>query len=278
MGARQTLPSVCPLDCPDRCALDVVVEDGRVVEIDGSRRSPLTAGYICAKVRRFGERVDSKERVLHPMRRTGPKGSGAYERISWDEAIATVAGRLASIARESGPEAILPYHYDGSNGLLTAHGMDERFWNRLGASQLGRTFCAANTGAGWSAVLGDLPGSDPQEAEHADAIVLWGVNPSVSGIHLVPPVRRAKKRGAYLVVVDPRRTPLARDADLHLPILPATDVVVALSAISVLAREGLADTKFLARWARGWPELQAAAKPWTPERAGELAGIPSDSI
>ncbi|MBI3843719.1 MAG: molybdopterin-dependent oxidoreductase [Planctomycetes bacterium] len=278
MPTRVTLPSVCPLDCPDRCSLDVTVEGDRVVKIDGSTRSPLTDGYICAKVRRFDRRLDSSERILHPMRRTGRKGSGAFERISWDEALQLVASTFRAIVSRSGPEAILPYTYGGSNGFLTSHAMDVRFWNRLGASQLARTLCAANTAAAWRAVFDDLPSAEPAALEHSDAIVLWGVNPSASGIHLVPIVRRAKAKGAFLAVVDPRRTPLAREADLHLPIMPGTDVAVALAMIGVAADERLVDEAFIARFTRGWPELRAAAAEFSPERAAALAHVDPDAI
>ena len=193
--SMETLPSVCPLDCPDRCALDVTVEGGRLVKIDGSDRSEYTDGYICAKVRRFDRRVYSPERVLHPMKRIGPKGSGRFERISWPEAIRTIADRFSELIRTLGPESILPFHYDGSNGLISSGAMDERFWNRLGASQLARTFCAANTGAAWSAVFGDMAGADPIDLRHSDAILLWGFNPSASGIHLIPWVREAQAAG-----------------------------------------------------------------------------------
>lgn len=273
-----TKPTVCPLDCPDRCALDVTVEDDGVLKIDGSHRLPITAGYICAKVRGFGKRLDSPLRVLHPMKRVGPKGSGEWVRVSWDEALDEVAARFQAIEAVHGPEAILPYAYSGSNGLLTSHGMDERFWNRLGASKLARTLCAANTGAGWTQVLGDLPGADPLEVTQADAIVLWGVNPSASGIHLVPPIREAQARGAFLIVVDPRRTPLAKDADLHLPVHPGADVALALSMCGVLLEEGLHDREFVARHARGLESLRAASREWSPERAGDLARVESEAI
>jgi len=268
----ETLPSVCPLDCPDRCALDVTVDAGKIVKIDGSTRSELTDGYICAKVRRFDRRVTSPRRILHPMKRTGPKGSGGYERISWEEAVATIAKRFAALP----PEAILPFHYDGSNGLLTSGSMDARFWNRLGASQLARTFCAANTGAGWSAVFGDLPGSDPLDVRESDSIVLWGVNPSVSGIHLIPLVREAKKRGAFLAVIDPCRTPLAREADLHLPVLPGTDVVAALAMIRVAHEENLVDRDFVASTTRGWDALLGSTP--TIEEASRISGCSAEAI
>src|SRR5689334_13207803 len=148
----QVLPSVCPLDCPDRCALDVTVDNGRVVKIDGSDRSDYTSGYICSKVRHFTERQYSPDRVLHPMKRVGAKGERQFEAISWDEALRLIADRFTNIANTAGPEAILPYHYDGSNGLISSLSMDERLWNRIGTSQLARTLCAANTSAAWATV------------------------------------------------------------------------------------------------------------------------------
>ena len=272
----KVVPSVCPLDCPDRCALDVQVEDGRVVKIDGSERSERTAGYICAKVRHFHDRTYHPARILHPMKRVGPKGSGRFERISWDAAIDQIGGRFRELSASPGPESILPFHYDGSNGLLTSGSMDARFWNRLGASQLAKTFCAANTGAAWSAVFGDLPGSDPMDLRHSDAVVLWGVNPSVSGIHLVPLVREATKAGAFLAVVDPVRTPLAREADLHLPLVPGTDVAVALAMIRSAHEEGGIDRAFIDRHTRGLDALLGSAP--TAEEAGRLSGVPADQI
>jgi anaerobic selenocysteine-containing dehydrogenase len=272
----ETKPSVCPLDCPDRCALDVDVDGGRAVRIDGSERSELTAGFICAKVRAFGDRVGSPRRILHPMRRSGPKGSGRYERISWDEAIALVAGRFADLARDPGPESILPFHYDGSNGILSAGAQDARLWNRLGASELARTFCAANANAGWAAVFGDMPGSDPLDVRESDAIVLWGVNPSVSGIHLVPLVRRARKAGAFLAVVDPVRTPLARESDLHLPVQPGADTALALGMIRVAHDEGLVDRDFVRERTRGWDALLAATP--SAAEAAATAGVSLDAL
>ncbi len=272
----QTLPSVCPLDCPDRCSLDVSVEHGRVRKIDGSDRYDLTAGFICAKVRDFNERVTSPLRLLHPMKRTGPKGSGAYARISWDEAIRTIADRFAALSKDPGPASILPFHYDGSNGLLTSGAMDARLWHRLGAGKLDRTFCAANAGAAWSSVFGDMPGADPIDVRHSDCVVIWGMNPSASGIHLIPPVREAVKAGAWLAVVDPWRTPLAGEADLHLPVLPGTDVLLALAMIRVAHDEGLVDRDFIAKHTRGYETLLAAAP--GPEEVAALTGIPADAI
>ncbi len=272
----QVHPSACPLDCPDRCALDVTVDNGRVVKIDGSSRSDYTNGYICSKVRHFTQREYSPERVLHPMRRTGAKGSGKFEIISWSEALQQIAKRFAELADSVGPESILPFHYDGSNGLISSLGMDERLWNRIGTSQLARTFCAANTGAAWSSVFGDLAGCDPMDIRESDAVVLWGVNPSVTGIHMVPWVREARAKGAFIAVVDPRRTPLARDADLHLPVLPGTDVAVAMAMIRVACEENLTDRDFIGRWTRGADALLKAT--CTAEEAAVLSGVPAERI
>ena len=210
------------------------------------------------------------------MRRVGAKGSGRFEPVAWEEAIHLIADTFKSITKAVGPEAILPFHYDGSNGLITSGAMDERFWNRLGASQIIKTYCAANTGAAWSTVFGNLPGCDPLDVRESDAIVLWGVNPSVSGIHLVPWVREAKAKGAFLSVVDPRQTPLARDADLHLRVLPGTDVLVAMAMIRVAHEEGLIDRAFVEQSTRGFDSLLRAA--CTPEEAATVSGVPADAI
>jgi anaerobic selenocysteine-containing dehydrogenase len=210
------------------------------------------------------------------MKRTGAKGSRNFERISWDEAIRLIADKFTVLANTVGAEAILPFHYDGSNGLISSLAMDERFWNRLGASHLARTFCAANTAAAWASVFGDLPGCDPMDIRESDAVVLWGVNPSVTGIHMVPWVREAKAKGAFVAVIDPRRTPLAREANLHLRVVPGTDVVLALAMIRVAFEENLIDRQFVDRWTRGADSLLHAAP--TPEAAAALSGVSSELI
>jgi anaerobic selenocysteine-containing dehydrogenase len=252
--------------------LHVTVDNGRVTKIDGSTLSEYTDGYICAKVRGFTKRQYSADRILHPMKRIGPKGSGTFERTSWDDALRLIADRFRSLP----PEGVLPFHYDGSNGLLTSGGMDDRFWNRLGASQLGKTFCAANTGAAWTSVFGDMAGADPMDVRHSDAVVLWGVNPSVSGIHLIPWVREAREKGAFLAVIDPRRTPLAREADLHLPVLPGTDVTLAMAMIRIAHEENLIDRAFVATWTKGYESLIGACP--TVEEASTLTGVSAEMI
>lgn len=270
---QSTVETACPLDCPDSCSLAVRVERGRVVAIDGSRANPVTQGFICAKVRGFAGRVYGPDRLLHPMRRNGPKGRGAFTRISWDEALGTVAERLARVREEHGGEAILPFYYGGSNGLLTQGTADADFFAALGASRLARTVCAAPTGVAATALYGKMTGVAYEDFVHARLIVVWGANPSASGIHLVPFIKEARKRGAKLVVIDPRRTSLAKGADLHLKLRPGTDLVVALAMHRHLFEDGHADHAFLATHAVGVDELRAAAAPWTFERAAQEAGV-----
>jgi anaerobic selenocysteine-containing dehydrogenase len=272
------LSSACPLDCPDACSLDVQVEDGRVVKVDGSRRNPMTEGYICAKVRRMPELLYGEGRLLYPAVRRGPKGAGLFERISWDEALDLVAAKMREARERWGGEAILPFCYGGSNGMLTHEAVDNRLFYRLGASRLARTVCAAPSGRAATGLYGKMPGVALPDYVHARLIVLWGVNPSASGIHLVPILQEAQERGARLVVVDPRRTPLAKKADLHLAPRPGGDLALALAVIRWLFEEGKADLAFLAGHTTGAEELRRRAEPWTFERAAESSGVPAAEI
>jgi len=270
--------TVCPLDCPDSCSLDVTVQDGRVAAIDGSSLNPVTGGYICAKVRRFPERLYGPDRLLYPAVRKGPKGLASFERVPWDEPLSLVAERMLETRRQWGGESILPYSYGGSNGLLTQDTSDATLFRRLGASRLARTVCAAATGAANMAMYGKMPSITYQDFPEARLIVLWGVNPSASGIHLVPYIREAQRRGAVLIVVDPRTTPLARQADIHLAVRPGTDLPVALSLHRFLFEEGHADEVFLKEHARGAEELREKARGWTFERAAAEADVPVDAL
>jgi anaerobic selenocysteine-containing dehydrogenase len=269
--------TACPLDCPDSCTLEVTVENGRIQDIDGGDVNPATRRFICAKVRRFAERVYGKDRLLYPAIRQGTKGAGTFARVPWDEALDLIARRMSEIKTEHGGEAILPFSYGGSNGLLTQDTNDAELWRRFGTSRLARTVCAAPTGAANQALYGKMAGVVYQDYPQAQLIVLWGVNPAASGIHLIPFVKEAQAAGAQLVVVDPRRTTLAKKADLHLSVRPGTDLAVALAIHRVLFEEGRADLAFLAERATGVERLRAAAAPWTIERAAREAEIdPAD--
>lgn len=276
--------TTCVMDCPDTCALEIEVRPGeggappQVVSIGGAAEHPTTRGYICGKVARYHERLDHPDRLLHPMRRVGAKGDGRFERISWEDAIELVAGRLAEIRDRSGGEAILPFHYGGSNGLLADGLVDDLLWARLGASKLEKTICAAPTTEVARAMYGRIPGVAYEDYPEARAIVLWGVSPKTSGVHLVPFLHAAKKRGAFLAVVDPRRTFNDGEADLHLPILPGSDLPVALAMARRWERAGLLDRPFLDRWADGLDPLLAAADGWPLDRAAAVAGVEADAI
>jgi anaerobic selenocysteine-containing dehydrogenase len=270
---RSTVQTACPLDCPDSCSLSVTVERGKLIKIDGNTAARSTEGYICGKVRGFDRRVYHAERILHPAVRSGPKGAGLFTRVAWNEALDLIADRMREARDRFGAASVLPYHYGGSNGVMTNDFTDARFFRRFGASGLARTLCAAPTGAAATAMYGRMAGVAYEDYAAARLIVVWGCNPSASGIHLVPHIKRAQKHGARLVVIDPRRTPLARIADLHLAPRPGTDLPVALALIRELFARGWADQDFLAQHATGAEALRAAAEPWAIDRAAGEAQI-----
>jgi anaerobic selenocysteine-containing dehydrogenase len=275
---EHTVDTVCPLDCPDSCSLEVTVQDGRVTSIDGSHLNPVTRGYICAKVRRFPERLYGPDRLLYPAIRKGPKGFATFERVSWEDALALVAKRLLEARDQWGGESILPYSYGGSNGLLTQDTGDATLFRRLGASRLARTVCAAPTGAANMAMYGKMPSVTYEDFLDARLIIVWGANPSASGIHLVPYIREAQRRGTVLVVIDPRTTPLARQADVHLAVRPGTDLPVALAIHRYLFEEGHADQAFLAAHTTGAERLRERAGAWTFDRAATESGVDASAI
>ena len=277
-GPSSVVETACPLDCPDACSLAVTVQRGRIVAIDGSHKNPVTGGYICAKVRRFGERVYGDDRLRHPAVRIGAKGQGKFKRVSWNEALELIVARMRRAKAEAGGASILPFSYGGSNGLLTQDNLDAQLWRRFGTSRLARTVCAAPTGAANQALYGKMPSVTYQDYPNAALIVLWGVNPSASGIHLVPYIREAQKRGTKLVVVDPRTTTLARLADIHLPVKPGTDVAVALAVHRHLFESDGANQAFLDAHTTGADRLRERAAPWTMERAAEEASVDPSAL
>jgi anaerobic selenocysteine-containing dehydrogenase len=270
--------TACPLDCPDSCSLDVTLDEGRIVAIDGGDRNPATQGYICAKVRRFGDRVYGADRLLKPGIRTGAKGNGAFRWVEWDEAMERVAAAMVEARERFGAESVLPFYYGGSNGLLTQDTVDARLFRRFGASRLARTLCASTSGAANQAMYGKMPSVTYADYAHARLIVVWGANPSASGIHLVPHILEAQRAGATLVVLDPRSTPLARKADLHVALRPGTDLVVALAVHRHLFERGAADLAFLAAHTNGSSQLRERAREWTFERAAAEAGVPETDL
>ncbi len=273
-----TVETACPLDCPDACTLSVTLKGGRITAIEGGTTNPVTNGYICAKVRRFDRRIYGEDRLHFPAMRVGPKGEGRFRRVSWNDALDLIAARLTAIRTESGGEAILPLSYGGSNGFLTHDAADATFFRRLGAARLARTVCAAPTGVANDTLYGKMPSVTYQDYPDAKLILIWGANPSTSGIHLMPYLKEARDRGATIVVVDPRATTVARQADIHMMLKPGTDVAVALALHRHLFESGAADDAFLAAHSTGAARLRERAQAWTFARAAEVSGVPAAQI
>ncbi len=274
----ESLTTTCPLDCPDACKLVVTVQDKRVVKIDGAKDEAHTDGYICGKVRNYANHVYSNLRLQTPLRRSGDKGSGQFLPISWDEALSNIVERIRLDCDRYGAESILPLCYGGSNGKLTQDALDARFFYRLGASRLERAVCAAPSGAAYLALYGKMPGVSCMDYDDSKLVVVWGNNPHASGIHQVPHIQNAQQRGAQLVVIDPRKTPLASRADQHLPIYPGSDLVVALAMIRWLVRQGFADRDFIERHTNGFDRLLECTDEWTIPRAATVARVPESSL
>src|SRR5712692_9628342 len=274
------LRSVCPLDCPDTCSLTVTVEAERIVSIRGSHANPYTAGVLCAKVpAAYPAFVHGERRIRTPLRRTGPRGEPRFERISWPEALDTIHARFTAIIAAHGPQAILPLNYAGPHGSLAGGSMDLRFFHRLGASLLERgPLCGGIRTEAWVGTYGAAPGMRPEQAEHARLIVAWGNNVTWSNLHLMPVINRARKRGAKLVVVDPRRTPVARQADLHVALRPGTDVVLAWALAAELERRGALDREFIARHVEGFEEYMTLARRWSVAEAARVCGVPESHV
>lgn len=256
----------------------VTVENGRVVKVDGDPDHPVTRGFLCVKTSHYAERVYSPDRVLYPLRRVGAKGEGRFQRISWDEAVGLVAERLRQVVTEHGGEAVLPYSYCGTMGLLGYGSMDRRFFHRLGASQLGRTICSAAGSVAMDATVGARVGPDPEDMVNARLIILWGVNAVATNIHQVPILQEARRRGATLVCIDPYRNATARLADWHLQPRPGTDGALALALAHVIFAEGLQDQAYLKQYTIGADEYRLRAADWPPERAEAVTGVPAADL
>lgn len=268
-----THDTFCTLDCPDTCGLRVTVDDGRVTKIQASDALVFTAGFICEKVGSFAEQVDCAERVRVPRIRVGAKGAGEFRDASWDEVLDLIADRLMDTQREHGGEAIMPLCYGGSNGALTQDSHDALLFRGLGATRVERTICAVPTTLAAKHMYGLMRGVSFEHYEQAELIVLWGVNPQATGIHLVPIIKRARKRGAKLVVIDPRRTALARQADLHLQVRPGSDLGLALGVARALFEGGHTDEEFLREHVSEVDAFRERAACWTPELVLQETGI-----
>ncbi|MFN8473623.1 MAG: molybdopterin oxidoreductase family protein [Anaerolineae bacterium] len=271
--------AVCPHDCPDTCGMKVTVREGRAVKIEGDPTHPTTRGFLCGKVgQHYLDMIYSPRRVLTPRRRVGPKGSGLFEDITWDEAIAEIVERFQGIIAAHGAEAILPYSYSGTLGLLNEGSMDRRFFHRLGASQLERTICSEAGFTAWKYTYGASLGTDPEAFAHAKLILVWGSNPATSNTHLMPFITAARKAGARLIVIDPRQTRTARLADWHIAPRPGTDAALALALMNIIITENRHDQAWLDEHAVGFDALKARAAEWPVERAAATTGIPAEDI
>ncbi|MGH2613993.1 MAG: molybdopterin-containing oxidoreductase family protein [Thermomicrobiales bacterium] len=280
MGENGTivLRGACPHDCPDTCATLVEVRDGRAVGFRGDPDHPITQGWLCAKVRPYLDRVYSPDRLRYPMRRVGAKGSGEWVGVSWDEAIGEIAERWQGIIAEHGAAAILPYSFSGTLGLLQVGVVNARLWNRMGASGLIRSICGAAAEAAVQMTVGERLAPDPRDVRHSRLVILWGHNPASTAPHFMPFLREAQRAGAYVVVVDPRRTTTARSADEHLRPRPATDGALALGLMHVLFSEDFHDEEWLREHSVGWEDLRQRAMAYTPDRVAAITGIPAEQI
>ena len=277
VDSSRQVRGACPHDCPDTCALVTTVVDGVAVKVQGNPEHAPTDGVLCAKVSRYPERTYHPERLLHPLRRVGPKGSGRFEQVSWDEALGDIARRLSDIAARD-PQAILPYSYCGTMGLVQGEGMAARFFNRLGASLLDRTICASAGAAGLMHTLGGKVGMKVEFFTESRLILIWGSNVITSSVHFWRLAQEAKRRGARLVCIDPRRTETAEKCHEHLQILPGTDAALALALMHELVVNDWLDHDYLERHTLGWDALRERALRWSPERAAAVCGIPAQQI
>ncbi len=281
-SATRIVKGACPHDCPDTCALEYHVADGKLIDVKGSAAHSVTGGVLCTKVAKYPLRTYHPTRIKTPLKRVGAKGDGKLAPISWDEALATIASKFKSITTEHGAEAILPYSYAGNMGILQYASMDRRFFHALGASQLDRTICSSAGAAGLQITLGARLGTDVEAFAHSEVIILWGTNPITSNLHLWSRCQEAKRRGAKLIAIDPYRSLSAEKCHQWLAIKPGTDAALALAMMHVLIRDDsrthALDHEYIAKHTLGFAELKTRVAEWTPERAAAICGIPANEI
>ncbi len=271
--------SVCALDCPDTCSVLVTIDDtGHATKLAGDPTHPFTRGFLCAKVTKYLDRQYHPQRLLYPMRRVGAKGEGRFERISWDTALDEIAERLTQISRAHGSEAVLPYSYAGTMGLLNGSGMDRRFFHRLGASRLDRTICASTGGLAIDRSQGNRLGMRPDHFAQSRLIIAWGANILGTNVHLWPEIVSARRNGAKFYVIDPVKNRTGRLADKHFALNPGSDLALALGLAHIILRDRLQDDDYISRHANGFAELQLLAAEYPPERVAQLTGMPINDI
>ena len=270
--------SVCALDCPDCCSLLLNIQDGKATHLRGNPEHPVTRGFLCGKVARYLDREYSPDRLLYPQKRAGAKGEGKFQRISWDEALDTIAASLRKVSDQYGPEAILPYSYAGTMGLLNGAGMDRRFFHRLGASRLDRTICSAAGSAGLMATLGFRYGTEPEQFRHSKLIIAWGANVLATNVHLWPFIVEARRNGARFYTIDPVRNRTGKLADRHFAIYPGSDLALALGLAHVIIGENLHHADYVAKYTNGFDAFAKLARDYPPERVEQLTGIARQDV
>lgn len=271
-------PSVCSLDCPDQCGLLLHKKDGKIVKVQGDPNHPATKGNICNKVRNMTARLYDPKRLQQPLKRMGPKGSGQFAPISWDEAIDMITSEWKSLIDQHGPECILPYSFYGNMGNLSAEGMDRRFFHRLGASRLERSICNAAGSVGYQYTMGGSFGIDPEETIDTKLFIMWGINAVSTNMHQVTIAQQARKNGAKVVVIDVHKNQTGKWADWFIPILPGTDGALALGIMHILYAENLVDQLFLDTYTVGSDELREHVRQYDPATVSTITGVPIEDL
>ncbi len=278
MMTEKTVFGACPHDCPDTCSMLTTVKDGKAIEVRGNPDHPFTQGGLCVKVNNYQDRTYSSDRVLYPLKRTGAKGSGEFERITWDEALDEIKTRWTGIIDEHGPSAILPYSYLGTEGILNGLNAGDAFFNKLGATVSERTFCDSAAITAFFMTCGPTAAVDPESFVHSKYIILWAINTISNNLHHWPFIAKAQENGAKVVVIDPVATRTAKKADWHLAIRPGTDAALALGMINVIIEEDLVDHDYVEKYTVGYDELKERAANFPAEKVADITGISADDV
>ncbi|MED1468548.1 molybdopterin-dependent oxidoreductase [Bacillus salipaludis] len=279
MNQNRIFKAVCPLDCPDQCGLLLQTENGKIVKVEGDPNHPVTQGHICNKVRNMADRINDEKRLKLPLRRTGRKGEGQFEQITWEEAIQSITARWKNLIQTDGPESILPYSFYGNMGNLSAEGMDRRFFHRLGASQLERSICSSAGSAGYKYTMGGSFGIDPEDTIHSKLFIFWGINAVSTNMHQVAIAQKARKQnGAKIVVIDVHKNQTGRLADWFIPILPGTDSALALGIMHILFAENLVNEDFLQKYTVGHEKLREHVLQYNPDTVSRITGVPVEDL
>jgi anaerobic selenocysteine-containing dehydrogenase len=275
----KTVHGVCYHDCPDSCSWDVILENGKIIDFSANKDNPFTNGKLCGKMETFPEDITfNPERILYPLKRKGQKGEGSFEKISWDQALNEVGGKLKESVARHGGESVLPFGYMGTQGLVQKDAMSKRFFAKIGASNLAETICGATAVTGNKLVNGQVLGVLPEDIVHSRYIILWGTNTKNTNVHLWPFVMEARKKGAKITVIDPFRSVTAMEADQHIQLMPGTDVALALAMMHVIIKEGLTDNDYIKKYTAGFDALKAHVQKYDPASAASICGIDESLI